>query len=43
VWEGVVENTTLGKWQCYEVGDESETVKILKEKGVEFFWDYIVN
>ena len=21
VWEGVVENTTLGKWKNYEVGD----------------------
>lgn len=43
VWEGIVQNTTLGKWQTFEVGDESETLRILKEKGVELFWDYVAN
>ena len=32
IWEGAVDSPILGKWKEYNVGDESETLKILSEK-----------
>ena len=43
VWEGAVDNTTLGKWRNFEVSDEPETLRILTDKGIGHFWDYVVN
>lgn len=37
LWEGQIDNSRLGKWRTCEVGDQSETIRILTEKGVQNF------
>lgn len=34
MWEGEIENSKIGKWRTIEVGDESDTIRALTERGV---------
>lgn len=29
LWEGQIDNSRIGKWRTYEIGDQSETIRIL--------------
>ena len=41
VWEGQVEETTAGKWRMHELGDEVQALRLLTEKKMEHFWEYM--
>lgn len=43
IWEGIINNSTAGKWRTYEAADEVEAIRVLTEKKLEHFWDYVSN
>lgn len=41
IWEGEIEASTAGKWKVHEVGDEVEGIRLLSEKKMDNFWEYV--
>lgn len=43
MWEGVIKETIFRGWRTIIVKSEIEAKRILKEKGVEYFFDMALN
>ena len=43
VWEGVVKDHNFKKWFVMDIRSEVEAKRCLSERGVEFYWDMVMN